>query len=249
MSAMTIDWWGLGLQAVNVLILVWLLVRVFWRPVAGAIARRQEAAQAMLDDGKAAQAKADAALAEVTEARAGIAAERDAMLAEARATADTATKAALTEAQTRADALMAAARTAIDRDRDTRAQGERSEGRRTIGRDRRQAPRPVQHSRGSGGVPCPAGRGHRGHVRVRPRRTGRHRSRTSRSSPRQTRRPRERAKIERAVIEALGGAPTLRFVTDPDLIAGLELRSAHFVLHNSWRADLEEILKEVKHAA
>jgi F-type H+-transporting ATPase subunit b len=39
------------------------------------------------------------------------------------------------------------------------------------------------------------------------------------------------------------------FVTDPDLIAGLELRSAHFVLHNSWRADLETILKEVENAA
>jgi F-type H+-transporting ATPase subunit b len=41
----------------------------------------------------------------------------------------------------------------------------------------------------------------------------------------------------------LGGTPRLRFVTDPDLIAGLELRSAHFVLHNSWRADLETILQ------
>jgi F-type H+-transporting ATPase subunit b len=34
------------------------------------------------------------------------------------------------------------------------------------------------------------------------------------------------------------------------LIAGLEIRSAHFVLHNSWRADLERrILKELKSAA
>ena len=43
---MTIDFWGLGLQAVNVLILVWLLSRVFWRPVAAAIAKRQETAGA-----------------------------------------------------------------------------------------------------------------------------------------------------------------------------------------------------------
>ncbi|MDU1693666.1 MAG: ATPase, partial [Bradyrhizobium sp.] len=32
---MTIDWWTVGLQAVNVTILVWLLARFFWRPVAG----------------------------------------------------------------------------------------------------------------------------------------------------------------------------------------------------------------------
>jgi F-type H+-transporting ATPase subunit b len=35
----------------------------------------------------------------------------------------------------------------------------------------------------------------------------------------------------------------------PRLIAGLELRSAHFVLRNSWRADLETIRKEVENAA
>jgi F-type H+-transporting ATPase subunit b len=81
---MTLDWWGLGLQAVNVLILVWLLSRVFWRPVAGAIARRQEAARVMLDEGQRVQAKAEAALAEVAEVRAGIAAERDTILAEAK---------------------------------------------------------------------------------------------------------------------------------------------------------------------
>jgi F-type H+-transporting ATPase subunit b len=142
---MTLDWWGLGLQAINVLILVWLLSRVFWRPVAGAITRRQEAAQAMLDEGKTAQAKADAALAEVAETRAGIAAERDAILAEAKAAADTAAKAALKDAQTKADSLIAAARTAIDRDRNT-ARKENATSRRIVGRDCSPASRPVQHA-------------------------------------------------------------------------------------------------------
>jgi F-type H+-transporting ATPase subunit b len=58
----------------------------------------------------------------------------------------------------------------------------------------------------------------------------------------------EKAEIEQAVKDALGGTPSFRLVTDPNLIAGLELRSAHFVLHNSWRADLENILKEVENA-
>jgi F-type H+-transporting ATPase subunit b len=40
----------------------------------------------------------------------------------------------------------------------------------------------------------------------------------------------------------------LRFVTDPALIAGLELRSPHFVLHNSWAADLAQIGKALKDA-
>ena len=36
---MTIDWWTLGLQTVNIVILVWLLQRFFWRPIAGMIDR------------------------------------------------------------------------------------------------------------------------------------------------------------------------------------------------------------------
>jgi F-type H+-transporting ATPase subunit b len=116
---MTLDLWGLGLQAINVLILVWLLSRVFWRPVAGAITRRQEAAQALLDGGKTAQAKADAGLAEVAEVRAGLAAERDTILAEAKMAADTIAKAVLKDAKTKADTLLAAARTDIDRQRNT----------------------------------------------------------------------------------------------------------------------------------
>lgn len=43
--------------------------------------------------------------------------------------------------------------------------------------------------------------------------------------------------------------PALQFVTDPALIAGLELRGPHFVLRNSWRADLETLAREVKDAA
>ena len=46
---MRIDWWTLALQAVNVLILVWLLGRFLFRPVMDAIAARQASAQALLD--------------------------------------------------------------------------------------------------------------------------------------------------------------------------------------------------------
>ena len=38
---MTIDWWTLGIQTVNVVILVWLLGRFFWRPLAAMNRRRQ----------------------------------------------------------------------------------------------------------------------------------------------------------------------------------------------------------------
>ena len=80
---MTINFWTLGLQAINVIILIWLLTRVFWKPIAAAIAARQAATQGLLDAAADVQAKADAALAEVTKARDGISAERTDTLAEA----------------------------------------------------------------------------------------------------------------------------------------------------------------------
>ena len=45
---MTIDWWTLGIQTVNVVILVWLLQRFFWRPVAAMIEQRRATAQTAL---------------------------------------------------------------------------------------------------------------------------------------------------------------------------------------------------------
>jgi F-type H+-transporting ATPase subunit b len=244
---MTLDWWGLGLQAVNVLILVWLLGRVFWRPVAGAITRRQEAALAMLDEGKTAQAKADAALAEATEARAGIAAERDAMLAEAKAAADKLTKAALEDAQTKADKLLAAARTAIDRDRTTARKENATRAAelsveiaaRLLGRFNTPAVQAaflaqlLEAIAGMSASDRTALVASEADIEI-----------VMATDPDEA----DAARIEQAVKEALGGTPSVRLVTDPGLIAGLELRSTHFVLRNSWRADLEHVRKEVENA-
>jgi F-type H+-transporting ATPase subunit b len=113
---MTIDFWGLGIQAVNVLILIWLLARVFWRPVAAAIAKRQETASAVIGSAKATQASADAALAEVSKSRIGIAAERAAVLDAARSEAAKASTAAMVEARAKADAMLAAAKASIAKD-------------------------------------------------------------------------------------------------------------------------------------
>ncbi|TDE41058.1 F0F1 ATP synthase subunit delta [Antarcticimicrobium sediminis] len=245
---MTLDVWGLGLQAVNVLILVWLLGRVFWRPVAGAIARRQDVAQAMLDEGKTAQAKANAALHDVTTTRAGMVQEREDILAEARATAEAARKVALAEAQAKADALMEAAKTSIARETET-ARKENAARASELSIDiaakllDQLATPLVQAAFLAQLVKAITGM-----------------SASDRAALVNTTSDltlvvatdladAEKARIEREVAEALGGAPQLQFVTEPDLIAGLELRSAHFVLKNSWRADLERILKELKDAA
>ena len=53
---MQIDWWTLGLQAVNALVLIWLLAHFLFRPVVNAVAARQKAAGQLLTDAKAAKA-------------------------------------------------------------------------------------------------------------------------------------------------------------------------------------------------
>jgi F-type H+-transporting ATPase subunit b len=244
---MTIDFWGLGLQAINVLILVWLLSRVFWRPVAAAIVTRQTAAKAVTDAAAAAQAKADAALAEVTKARDGIAAERIATLDAAKAEAEATAKAALAEARTKADALLATAKEAAKQDAETAQAANAAQATdlalviaaRLLARlesPKVQAAFLAQLVETISQMPD-ADRtalidAPKGVEVVSPGDLGD-----------------EKAAIEKAVRKALGGVPALRFVTDPALIAGLELRSPHFVLHNSWQADLDVVHKAVKDAA
>ena len=115
---MTIDWWTLGLQAINVLVLVWLLGHFFWRPVATMIEQRRITAQKALADAEAKRTEAAAALADIERTRAGFAQERDAILKAAQETAEQAHAARLQEAAKEAASIDAAARAAIARDKD-----------------------------------------------------------------------------------------------------------------------------------
>ena len=244
---MTIDFWGLGLQAVNVLILIWLLARVFWRPVAAAIAKRQETASAVIETAKATQASADAALAEVSKSREGIAAERAAVLDAARTEASKASTAAMAEARAKADAMLAAAKASIEKSAIAAAKAnaaQASELSLTIAAKLldRMTCAEVQTAFLHQLVDAIAKMPEADRAALVSDPKGIEIVTATDSTP-------ERSKIDKAVKAALGGAPVLRFVTDPDLIAGLELRSPHFVLHNSWAADLAQISKAVKDAS
>ncbi len=245
---MTIDFWGVGLQAVNVLILVWLLSRLFWRPVAAAIVTRRDAARTLLSDASTAQARADAALAEVATARAGIATERTAVLAEAATQADAASKAALAEARDKADKLVAVAEAASARDADAaRADTAARSAELAVDIARKLLARlPTDDVQARFLDLLIAA------IRQLPPQDRATLTGTAGGidlvSPGELRAS-EKAKITEAVQQALGGTAALNFVSDPDLIAGVEMRTAHFVVHNSWQSDLDDILKDMKHAA
>ena len=243
---MTIDFWGLGLQAVNVLILIWLLSRFFWRPVAAAIAERQKTANAVIGTAQATQVQVEAALAAVSQARDGIDAERRAVLAAAQEQAETATKAAAAEARAKADTLLASARATIAKDSEAahKANAEQATDLSIL-----IAARLLERLNG------PAVQAAFLHQLIDAIAAMPEADRTALADdPRgieivsATDAGAQQAQIEAAIRSALGAATILTFTTDPHLIGGLELRSPHFALHNSWQADLAQIRKAVTDA-
>src|SRR5271156_4694144 len=85
---MTIDWWTLGIQSVNIVILIWLLGHFFWRPVAAMIEQRRAATREAIAQVEVQRTQASAALADIERTRAGFAGEREALLAAARQAAE-----------------------------------------------------------------------------------------------------------------------------------------------------------------
>ena len=244
---MTIDWWTLGIQAVNVVILVWLLQRFFWHPVAAMIEQRRITTQQAMAAAAAAQDKAAASLAEIGQTRAGFGKERDTILAAAHAEADHARTATLDEAAKEVAAREAAATVAIEKDKADAetAWSERASqlaaeiaGRlaaRLQGPEVRAAfldwlitgirslPGPARQSAAANGAILEAI------------------SATAIA-------PADQDRYRTLIGEAFGAHPQIAFKEDPGLIAGLELRGPHFTVGNSWQADLSHILADLKHA-
>ena len=243
---MTIDWWTLGIQAVNVLILIWLLARFFWRPVAAIIEQRRATAQQILAEAEAKRSQATNALAEIERTRAGFDREREAIIAAAHEAAEQARAVLLASAAKEAAALEASARTAIEKERDAAeaAWAERANvlaveiAERLVARldgpvvsaafldwllqEIRALPALVRDAAAADGVILEA------------------------ISATQIE-PANQERYRKVICEAFGARPQITFKVDPALIAGLELHGPHLVVANSWRADLTKILADLAH--
>jgi len=243
---MTIDWWTLGFQTVNVVILIWLLQRFFWRPVAALIAQRQVSAKAVMTDAQAQRDKAASALADVEKTRAGFAKERDGVLAAAHAQADKAAAASLETAKQAAVVLEAAAKASIAKEQAAAEQTWRD-------RASHLAVEIAQRL---------AGRLDGGAVRATfldwliqaiaalPEATRQAALAKGMVLEAVTATPLDPADLEhvrQAIDKAFAGHPQIDFKTDPALIEGLELHSPHLTVTNSWQADLSKILADLTH--
>ncbi|TLU74519.1 F0F1 ATP synthase subunit B family protein [Lichenicoccus roseus] len=237
---MTLNWWTLGFQTVNVLVLIWLLQRFFWRPVSAMITQRQATIRKSVDDAHAIEAKAAAALATTVTTRAGFEAERQTILADAHKAAEAARASLLDTARTQALALQAAATAAIEAGRQAAdAAWSGRAGQLAIGMAGRLAtrlegaavqalfldslvqairalPEAVRAGLAVDGVTLDA-------VSDAPLDDA------------------ARAVAVTAIHGAIGAQPEIGFKVDASLIGGLELHAPHLTVANSWRADLARI--------
>jgi F-type H+-transporting ATPase subunit b len=241
---MTIDWATLGLQTVNVLVLIWLLRRFFWRPLAGMIEQRRAAAQAMLTEAAAKRAEAEAAVAAATTTRAGFAQEREAILAQARTEAEQLKEASLADTAREVATLEAGARAAIERDQAAVDHAWRERANLlAVDIASRLAARLAGSAVQAAFLDFLCAEIGRLPEAVR--------GTAAKSTLELTSAvPLDAAEQERcaaAIGAAFGAHPQLRFKTDPALIAGLELHGPELALSNSWRADLARILAELAH--
>ncbi|HYQ38502.1 MAG TPA: H(+)-transporting ATPase, partial [Pseudomonas sp.] len=102
---MKLDWWTLGLQTINVVVLIWLLSRFLFKPVARIVAERQQAAGRLLDEAAAAKAAAEQERTAVAAEHAQLADRQAALLQAAQDEAAAARAQLLAQAQAEAERL------------------------------------------------------------------------------------------------------------------------------------------------
>lgn len=114
---MDIDWWTLALQAVNFLVLVWLLQRFLYKPVMRIVERRRQATDKALAEAEEARRKAEAEAAGYREKTAALSGEREKMLHEARTEIEQDRQRMVEHARKEAEQVIEAARQALARER------------------------------------------------------------------------------------------------------------------------------------
>lgn len=241
---MHIDFWTLVLQAINVLILVWILGRFFYRPLSDIIEKRRAAVEKGLAEASGARAAIDADKAAIAAARAGLASERDAILAEAQKTAAQARDTLLRDADSEIARRHEADRTALAQERRAMEQAlSRQAGDLAVEIARKllqRLPPDVAQKAFVDALDAElAALPDRGRQAL----AADGKLDVTSAAPLDAA---AQAAIRNAIATQVGADVSIAFHADAALIAGIELRSATLVLRNSWRDDLATILKQLE---
>ena len=240
---MRIDWWTLALQTFNVLVLVWILSRFLFRPVASIIAQRQAAAAKLLADAEESRARANAAREAAEAETARLAGARSEALRAAAADAEKERATALAAARAEVEHLRAAAAAEIERERqaDAAAESDRA-ARLAVDIAGKLLDRLPDTERVDGFID--------GLAQAIASLPAASKERLGAGQEARLKAPRslddaEIKSCRSAFAKALGRPLDFSVDVDPDLIAGLELEAPHAVVRNSFRADLSRIVEEL----
>jgi len=244
---MKIDFWTLALQAINALVLIWLLSRVLYRPVVRAIAQRRDAAAKLLADAEAERDRARQATAAAQAQQAELAAGRETAMKAAQADAEAARTRLLAAAQAEAETLRQ--QTQAERDKQIAAQQRANEQRAamlTVDIAGRLLERLPASARVAGFLDDLVAS-----LQALP--ESQKQKLADAATSLALAAPRvldadERQRCLPAIQQAIGRTAPLQAVVDLNLIAGLELRSPDLVVSNHLRADLDHLQHELSHA-
>jgi F-type H+-transporting ATPase subunit b len=238
---MRIDWWTLGLQAINAIVLIWLLGRFLFKPVAAIIAEREAAAAKVSADAEALRAAAAKEEASAQALEMSIAADRAAQLEAAADAAAKERERLIAEAHADADKLRAAAKDEIAQQHgELRHRADHRAARLAVAIAERLMTRLPGSDRiepflsafadGIEALPPEARSGLADHARLR-----------VACEPG----PALRNRITVLLSDKLGTPVSPEIDVDATLIAGIELESQHAAVRNSLRADLDRIAEEL----
>jgi F-type H+-transporting ATPase subunit b len=240
---MTIDWWTLALQTFNVLVLVWILSRFLFRPVVAIIEERRTAAVKLLADAEAAKKQAIAAR-EAAEAEAArLASARDETLRAAAAAAETERAAALAAARAEVEGLRAAAEAEIRGARQAEAVAASDRAARlAVDIAGKLLARLPDAARVDGFIDALA----QGLASLPPAsQDGFGPGDAAKLTAARPLDEKEMKSCREAFARALGRPLDFSLDVNPGLIAGLEVETAHAVVRNSLRSDLNRIVEEL----
>ncbi len=237
---MPFDWWTFALQAVNFLILAWLLQHFLYQPVARVVAARRAESDKLLADAEAGRKRAQDLETEALRQREGFATERESMISAAREAASKEAQAMLDHAQAQLDQAVAESKLRTTRQAEEAALDLRRQAARLAGA---MAARLVEEATPPAEAFMPRliealaalPESTRLALRAGP-------LDVTSAAPLS---PEAQASMRRAIAEHLGADAAPKFIVDASLIAGLELRSPHAALHGNWAADLETLTSEV----
>jgi F-type H+-transporting ATPase subunit b len=241
---MHIDWWTLGLQTVNALVLIWLLARYLFRPVAKMVAERQQAAAALMADAVKAKAEALAEQAQAADETARITQQRGDVLAAASAEAEKLKTSLESAARADAEHLRSAAKAGIASARQAAATADADRASRlAVDIAAKLIDRLPQETRIAGFID-----GLASELAKLPDATqaelGRNGTAVRLIAPRALTAD-ELAACRGALAHVLGRDLPFLLDVDPTLLAGLELEAPHAIVRNSFRADLAYLQTEL----